>query len=284
MNNFHFSKIIAGVDRRWQRNGAFQNHQYGDALESRFRKGLMITTKIHRYDHELDNSKTVMIEMRWLPILRVKKCLECESEGMSSYCCRIFWYAQNIIRKFLSMRHFFVKLPKGNKIKFEQSGVVLKVKEITPEAINCEVVKWWEVCNLIECCLTNMMWMRHFSQIKIRKISCEDWIWREYGHRFHGKNQEWYYRTQKVSLRLRMLTRWRFWRNRNRGGLEKTWWHHRNVWLIILCFDKISEAMKAKKIDERVLIKKCKNVSKPIMVTFVGTRSAGKYKLIMRRA
>jgi len=53
---------------------------------------------------------------------------------------------------------------------------------------------------------------------------------------------------------------------------------------IILCFDKISEAMKAKKIDERALIKKCKDVGKPVMVTFVGTWSGGKYKLLNEAA
>ncbi|MBU0627139.1 hypothetical protein KKG31_02800 [Patescibacteria group bacterium] len=38
---------------------------------------------------------------------------------------------------------------------------------------------------------------------------------------------------------------------------------------IILMFDKISEQMKAKRIDERDLIQKCKVAGKPVIVTFV---------------
>ncbi|MEI7557655.1 MAG: pyruvate kinase [bacterium] len=49
---------------------------------------------------------------------------------------------------------------------------------------------------------------------------------------------------------------------------------------LIFVFEKIEKAMKALKLNEEMLIKKCKDLGKPAIVTFVGRLEKGKYQLI----
>lgn len=49
---------------------------------------------------------------------------------------------------------------------------------------------------------------------------------------------------------------------------------------LIFIFEKIEKAMKALKLNEEMLIKKCKVVGKPVIVTFVGKFEKNKYQLI----
>ena len=49
---------------------------------------------------------------------------------------------------------------------------------------------------------------------------------------------------------------------------------------LIFVFEKIEKAMKAMKLNEELLIKKCKAVGKPVIVTFVGRFEKNKYQLI----
>jgi pyruvate kinase len=49
---------------------------------------------------------------------------------------------------------------------------------------------------------------------------------------------------------------------------------------LIFVFEKIEKAMKAMKLNEEILVKKCKTVGKPAIVTFVGKIEKNKYQLI----
>ncbi len=49
---------------------------------------------------------------------------------------------------------------------------------------------------------------------------------------------------------------------------------------LIFVFEKIEKAMKAMKFNEEILIKKCKMLGKPVIVTFVGKFEKNKYQLI----
>lgn len=49
---------------------------------------------------------------------------------------------------------------------------------------------------------------------------------------------------------------------------------------LIFVFEKIEKAMKAMKLNEEILVKKCKTVGKPAIVTFVGKFEKNKYQLI----
>lgn len=49
---------------------------------------------------------------------------------------------------------------------------------------------------------------------------------------------------------------------------------------LIFVFEKIEKAMKAMKLNEEILIKKCKVLGKPAIVTFIGKIEKNKYQLI----
>ena len=49
---------------------------------------------------------------------------------------------------------------------------------------------------------------------------------------------------------------------------------------LIFVFEKIEKAMKALKLNEEILVKKCKVLGKPAIVTFVGKFEKNKYQLI----
>jgi pyruvate kinase len=49
---------------------------------------------------------------------------------------------------------------------------------------------------------------------------------------------------------------------------------------LIFVFEKIEKAMKSMKLHEETLIKKCKSIGKPVIVTFVGKIEKNKYQLI----
>jgi len=49
---------------------------------------------------------------------------------------------------------------------------------------------------------------------------------------------------------------------------------------LIFVFEKIEKAMKAMKLNEEILVKKCKVLGKPAIVTFVGKFEKNKYQLI----
>jgi len=49
---------------------------------------------------------------------------------------------------------------------------------------------------------------------------------------------------------------------------------------LIFVFEKIEKAMKSLKLNEEILVKKCKTLGKPAIVTFVGKMEKNKYQLI----
>ena len=286
MNNFHFAKIIAGVGPTLAKETVLSKIiNMVDAFRITLSQGFDDNNK--KYIDtimKLDNSKTVMLEMRGLD-LRVKNVLNVKAKEGNIIAVEYSEYAQEHNKKIFIDAPFLRDLPKGNKIKFEQSGVVLKVKEITAEAINCEVVKWGEVVQFDRVLFDKYEVEIPFMTEKDKK----DILWGlEYGVNMVIASM--------VKTKSDIMEMKNFLTSQNANKMKilakiETEEALKNIDDIIeisdgiiLCFDKISEAMKAKKIDERALIKKSKNVGKPVMVTFVGTRSAGKYKLINEAA
>jgi len=286
MNNFHFAKIIAGVGPTLAKETVLSKIiNMVDAFRITLSQGFDDNNK--KYIDtimKLDNSKTVMLEMRGLD-LRVKNVLNVKAKEWAIISVEYSEYAQEHNKKIFIDAPFLRELPKGNKIKFEQSGVVLKVKEITEEAINCEVVKWGEVIQF-----DRVLFDKYEADIPfMTEKDKKDILWGlEYGVNMVIASM--------VKTTADIIEMKNFLTSQNAAKMKvlakiETEESLKNIDAIIevsdgiiLCFDKISEAMKAKKIDERALIKKCKNVGKPIMVTFVGTRSGGNYKLINEAA
>lgn len=286
MNNFHFAKIIAGVGPTLAKETVLSKiinmvdafritpSQWFDDNNKKYIDTIM----------KLDNSKTIMLEMRWLD-LRVKNVLNVKAKEGNVIAVEYSEYAQEHNKKIFIDAPFLRELPKGNKIKFEQSGVVLKVKEITPEAINCEIVKGGEIIQFDRVLFDRYDFDIPFMTEKDKKDIL--W-WLEYGVNMIVASM--------VKTRADVIEMQDFLISQNSHKMKifakiETEEALKNIDDIIessdgviLCFDKISEAMKAKKIDERALIKKCKNVWKPVMATFVGMRSSGNYKMINESA
>lgn len=286
MNNFHFAKIIAGVGPTLAKETVLSKIiNMVDAFRITLSQGFDDNNK--KYIDtimKLDNSKTVMLEMKGAD-LRIKNVLNVKAKEWAVITVEYSEYAQENNKRIFIDAPFLRELPKGNKIKFEQSGVVLKVKEILPEAINCEVVKWGEVLQFDRVLFDKYDVDAAFLTDKDKKDLLR---WLEYGVNMVIASMV---KTKHDIMELKA-----FLTSQNADKMKvfakiETEEALKNIddiietsdW-IILCFDKIVEAMKAKKIEERALIKKCKNVGKPVMVTFIGTRNAWKYKLINESA
>lgn len=286
MNNFHFSKIIAGVGPTLAKETILSKIiNMVDAFRISLSQGFDDNNK--KYIDtimKLDNSKTIMLEMKGAD-LRVKNVLNVKAKEGASIVVEYSEYAQEHSKRIFVDAPFLRELPKGSKIRFEQSGIVLKIKEILPEAINCEIVKWWEVLQFDKVSFDKYEMDAAFLTDKDKKDILRGL---EYGVNMIIASM--------VKSKDNIMELKDFLSSQNAGKMKifakiETEEALKNIDSLIdvsdgliLCFDKISEAMKNKKMDERQLIKKCKNVGKPIIVTFIWSRNAGKYKMINEAA
>lgn len=142
MNNFHFSKIIAGVGPtlaketvlskvinmvdifRISLSGGFDdnNKKYIDTIM------------------KLDNSKTVMMETRGSDI-RVKNVVDIKVKTRQTIEVDYSEYAQEHDKKIFLDAPFIHEMKIGQIIKFQQSGVVMKIKSIKDKVVMCEVTE-----------------------------------------------------------------------------------------------------------------------------------------------
>lgn len=141
MNNFHFAKIIAGVGPtlaketvlskvinmvdifRISLSGGFDdnNKKYIDTIM------------------KLDNSKTIMMETRGADI-RIKNVMDIKVKARQVIEIEYSEYAQEHDKKIFVDAPFLKELKVGQLIKFQQSGVVIKIKS-NKEVTMCEVVE-----------------------------------------------------------------------------------------------------------------------------------------------
>ncbi len=142
MNNFHFSKIIAGVGPtlaketvlskvinmvdifRISLSGGFDdnNKKYIDTIM------------------KLDNSKTIMMETRGSDI-RVKNVMDIKVKARQNIEIDYSEYAQEHDKRIFMDASFLHELKVGQVIKFQQSGVVIKIKSSKENLIMCEVIE-----------------------------------------------------------------------------------------------------------------------------------------------
>lgn len=282
MNNFHFSKIIAGVGPtlaketvlskvinmvdifRLSLSGWFDdnNKKYIDTIM------------------KLDNSKTIMLETRWSDI-RVKNVMDIKVKAKQNIEIEYSEYAQEHDKKIFVDAPFLRELKVGQVIKFQQSGVVVKVKSNKETATMCEVIEWG--------------WIIQFDRIYLQNYDLNlpflgerdkhDILWwLEYGVHVIAPSL--------VKTREDIVELKDFLKSKNAGNMkviakietEEALKHIDDIldlsdWLIFV-FEKIEKAMKAMKLNEEILIKKCKVVGKPAIVTFVGKFEKNRYHLI----
>jgi len=88
---------------------------------------------------KLDNSKTIMMETRGADI-RVKNVCNIKVKDKQKLEMEYSEYAQEHEKKVFIDAPFIRDLKVGQQIKFQQSGVVVKIKQITETGVMTEVV------------------------------------------------------------------------------------------------------------------------------------------------
>ena len=141
MNNFRFSKIIAGVGPTLAKETVLSKvinmvDVFRITLSGGFddnNKKYIDTIK------KLDNSKTIMMETRGADI-RVKNVVNIKVKDKQKLEMEYSEYAQEHEKKVFIDAPFLRDLKIGQQIKFQQSGVVVKIKQITETGVMTEVV------------------------------------------------------------------------------------------------------------------------------------------------
>lgn len=282
MNNFHFSKIIAGVGPtlaketvlskvinmvdifRISLSGGFDdnNKKYIDTIM------------------KLDNSKTIMMETRGSDI-RVKNVLDIKVKAKQNIEIEYSEYAQEHDKRIFVDAPFLRELKVGQLIKFQQSGVVVKIKSNKEQATMCEVVEWGWIIQFDRVFFHNydlnlpFLWERDKKDI-LR--------WLEYGIHVMAPSL--------VKTRDDIIELKQFLATKNADKMKilakiETEESLENIDEIldisdglIFVFEKIEKAMKNLKVNEEFLVNKCKILGKPAIVTFVGKIEKNKYQLI----
>ncbi len=228
---------------------------------------------------KLDNSKTILLEMRGNDI-RVKNILDIKVKARSTIEIDYSEYAQEHDKKIFVDAPFLKELKVGQQISFQQSGVVIKIKSNKDNIILCEVIEWGRIIQFDKVIF-------HKYELNFPFLGERDKhdILRglEYGTHIIAASM--------VTTRDNIVELKEFLKSKNAGNMKilakiETEEALKNIDDIleisdglIFVFDKIEKFMKAMKLNEEILIKKCKTMGKPAIVTFTG-KFEKKYQLI----
>lgn len=282
MNNFHFSKIIAGVGPTLAKETVLSKViNMVDVFRISLSGGFDDNNK--KYIDtimKLDNSKTIMMETRGSDI-RVKNVLDIKVKARQNIEIDYSEYAQEHDKKIFMDASFLHELKIGQVIKFQQSGVVIKIKSSKENLIICEVVEWGKIIQFDRIFFNNYTLDLPF----LGERDKHDILWGlEYGIHVMAPSL--------VKTRDDILELKQFLSTKNASNMKilakiETEEALDNIDEIldvsdglIFVFEKIEKAMKTLKLNEEMLIQKCKILGKPAIVTFVGKFEKNKYQLI----
>jgi len=282
MNNFHFSKIIAGVGPTLAKETVLSKViNMVDVFRISLSWGFDDNNK--KYIDtimKLDNSKSILLETRGSDI-RVKNVLDIKVKAKQTIEIDYSEYAQEHDKKIFVDAPFLGDLKTGQTLKFQQSGVVVKIKSSKENAIMCEVVEWWWIIQFDRVFFSNYDLNLPFLSDRDKKDIL--W-WLEYGVHIIAPSM--------VKNRDDIIELKQFLATKNADKMKilakiETPEALENIDDLleisdglIFVFEKIEKAMKIAKLNEEILIQKCKIIWKPAIVTFVGKFEKNKYQLI----
>ncbi len=282
MNNFHFAKIIAGVGPTLAKETVLSKViNMVDVFRISLSGGFDDNNK--KYIDtimKLDNSKTMMLETRGADI-RVKNVLDIKVKSGQTIGLDYSEYAQEHDKKIFIDAPFINELKIGQIIKFQQSGVQMKIKSNKENIILCEVTAWWRILQFDRVTFHNYPLPLPFLSDRDKKDILR---WLEYGIHLIACSMT---KNKQNILELK-----HFLTSKNAGKLKilakietAEWLHNFDEILqtadgVIFVFEKIEKEMKVMKLNEEILIKKCKKIGKPAIVTFVGKFDKNKYQLL----
>ena len=282
MNNFHFSKIIAGVGPTLAKETVLSKViNMVDVFRISLSGGFDDNNK--KYIDtimKLDNSKTIMMETRGSDI-RVKNVMDIKVKARQTIEIEYSEYAQEHDKRIFVDAAFLRELKVGQVIKFQQSGVVVKIKSNKEDATMCEVIEWGWIIQFDRVFFNNYDLDLPFLGERDKHDILR---WLEYGVHVMAPSL--------VKTRDDIIELKDFLKTKNAGNMKilakiETMEALENIDDIldisdglIFVFEKIEKAMKALKLNEEILVKKCKVLGKPAIVTFVGKIEKNKYQLI----
>ncbi len=281
MNNFHFSKIIAGV---WP--GLAKETVLSKVINfvDIFRISLSWWFDDNNKKYidtlmKLDNSKTVMLETKWTDI-RVKNVMDVSVRKGGTISMDYSEYAQESDKKIYIDYPNLKTLPVWTKIYFQQSDILIKVKSTKEEFVVCEVLQWWKVLQYDRVDFGTYEVDVPFFTEKDKKDILR---WLEYWvHMIAPSNvktrddivQIKDYLTLQNVEKMKIIAK-----IENAQALN----HIDQIadisdW-IILVYDKISSFMTKKKISLESIIKKIRSSWKPVIINFIDNFWTNKYPL-----
>ncbi len=229
---------------------------------------------------KLDNSKTIMMETRGSDI-RVKNVMDIKVKARQTIEIEYSEYAQEHDKRIFVDAAFLRELKVGQVIKFQQSGVVVKIKSNKEDATMCEVIEGGWIIQFDRVFFNNYDLDLPFLGERDKHDILR---WLEYGVHVMAPSL--------VKTRDDIIELKDFLKTKNAGNMKilakiETEEALENIDDIldisdglIFVFEKIEKAMKNLKLNEEILVKKCKTLGKPAIVTFVGKIEKNKYQLI----
>ncbi|MCX6825609.1 MAG: pyruvate kinase [candidate division SR1 bacterium] len=282
MNNFHFSKIIAGVGPTLAKETVLSKViNMVDVFRISLSGGFDDNNK--KYIDtimKLDNSKTIMMETRGSDI-RVKNVMDIKLKARQNMEIDYSEYAQEHDKKIFVDASFLHELKVGQIIKFQQSGVVIKIKSSKDTSIMCEVIEGGWIIQYDRVFFHNYDLNLPFLGERDKHDILRGL---EYGIHMMAPSL--------VKTRDDIVELKQFLSTKNAGNMKilakiETAEALENIDDLldisdglIFVFEKIEKAMRALKLNEEILINKCKVLGKPAVVTFVGKFEKNKYQLI----
>lgn len=282
MNNFRFSKIIAWVGPTLAKETVLSKViNMVDVFRISLSWGFDDNNK--KYIDtimKLDNSKTVMLETRGADI-RVKNVVNIKVKDKQKLEMEYSEYAQEHEKKIFIDAPFLRDLKVGQQIKFQQSAVVVKIKEINATGVMTEVIQGWWILQFDRVMFTNYEYDIPFLGEREKKDILR---WLEYGVHVFA--------TSLTSSRSDILEFKQFLASKNAGEMKvfakietKEWLQHFKDILdaadgVIIVLDKIDKLIKETKWTDEALIQECKKLGKPVIVTFLGKHDGKSYVLV----
>jgi len=282
MNNFHFAKTIAGVGPTLAKETVLSKViNMVDAFRMCLSGGFDDNNK--KYIDtimKLDNSKTIILETRGEDI-RSKNVVDIKVKAKQNIEIDYSEYAQEHEKKLFVDAPFLKELKIGQQIKFHQSGVVIKIKSIKDDIIICEVIEWWTIIQFDRVFFPNYAMDIPFLSERDHKDIVRGL---EYGVHIIAPSLV---KTRDNILELKNFLATKKAEKMKILAKIETPEALKNIDDIldiadgvIFMFEKMEKTMKAMKLSEEVLIKKCKTLGKPAIVTFIGKFDKKRYQHI----
>lgn len=281
MNNFHFSKIIAGVWPTLAKETVLSKViNFVDVFRISLSWGFDDNNK--KYIDtlmKLDNSKTVMLETKWTDI-RVKNIMDVSVRKGSTITIDYSEYAQESDKRIFIDYPWLKELPTWTKIYFQQSDILIKVKSTKEEFVVCEVLQWWKVLQYDRVDFWSYEVDVPFFTEKDKKDILR---WLEYGaHIIAPSNIKTKddvllikdFLLQQNAEKMKVISK-----IENAQALNHIDQISDVSDGIILVYDKISSFMTKKKISLESLIKKIRATWKPVIINFIDNFWTNKYPL-----